>query len=278
MTPSTNTPMNLPVGRNDDRGIVATFGPAPGGASSIRMIIGHALMEFRLNMRNGEQLILTAIIPVILLIGLTKSTVVSVTASTPDVPRIDVVTPGILALAVMSTAFTGQAIATGFERRYGVIKLLGSTPLPRWGLVAAKTLAVLVIEAGQVVVLSLVAFALGWSPSGSLLNAVVLIVAGTAAFCALALVVAGTLRAEATLAVANGLYLVLLLAGGVVIPLAKLPSGLARIAELLPSGALGQGLRDVLTAGESMPWKSLAVLVVWAVGGALVAHRTFRWE
>jgi ABC-2 type transport system permease protein len=270
--------MNLPVGRNDDRGIVATFGPAPGGASSIRMIIGHALMEFRLNMRNGEQLILTAIIPVILLIGLTKSTVVSVTASTPDVPRIDVVTPGILALAVMSTAFTGQAIATGFERRYGVIKLLGSTPLPRWGLVAAKTLAVLVIEAGQVVVLSLVAFALGWSPSGSLLNAVVLIVAGTAAFCALALVVAGTLRAEATLAVANGLYLVLLLAGGVVIPLAKLPSGLARIAELLPSGALGQGLRDVLTAGESMPWKSLAVLVVWAVGGALVAHRTFRWE
>lgn len=243
------------------------------------MVWGHALMELRLNLRNGEQLLLTAIIPVILLIGLTKSSVVAIT-DVVDIgrARIDVVTPGVLALAVMSTAFTGQAIATGFERRYGVIKLLGSTPLPRWGLVAAKTLAVVVVECVQVVVLSAVAFGLGWSPSGSLVNAVVLLIAGTAAFSALALLIAGVFRAEATLALANGIYLVLLLAGGVVVPLEKLPSGMAVIARALPSGALGQGLRDVLTHGQSMPWGALAVLVAWAVGAGFVAHRTFRWE
>ncbi|NED78883.1 ABC transporter permease, partial [Streptomyces sp. SID11233] len=72
-------------------------------------------------------------------------------------------TPGVLALAVMSTAFTGQAIATGFERRYGVLKRLGASPLPRWALMTAKTLSVLVTEVLQVVLLTVIAFALGWS-------------------------------------------------------------------------------------------------------------------
>jgi len=266
--------MTAPLRPNAAAVAVGSFSPAPGAGSPVGMVLSHALMEIRLNVRNGEQLLLSVVIPVVLLIGLTKTTVVSISNDS----RIDVVTPGILALAVMSTAFTGQAIATGFERRYGVVKLLGSSPLPRWGLVAAKTIAVLVIEAFQIVLVSLVALALGWSPKGSAIDAIVLIVVGTAAFSALALLVAGTLRAEATLAVANAIYILLLLAGGVIIPLEKLPLGMARVAEFLPSGALGQGLRDVLTQGRPLPWQSFFVLVGWALAAGIAAHRTFRWE
>ena len=197
-----------------------------------------------------------------------------------DGPRVDVVLPGILALAVMSTAFTGQAIATGFERRYGALKLLGCTPLPRWGLVAAKTVAVLVVEVVQVTVLVGVALLLGWTPSGSPLAVAVLLLAGTAAFAALgARARPGCCGRRRRWRVANGIYLLLLLGGGVVVPLARMPEGLGdRRGGRCPSGALGGGLRAVMTAGLPLPWPALAVLVAWAVVGVVVAARTFRWE
>jgi ABC-2 type transport system permease protein len=193
-------------------------------------------------------------------------------------PSIDAVTPGVLALAVISTAFTGLAIATGFERRYGVLKLLGSTPLGRGGLLAAKTVAVLAVESVQVLILAATAYALGWSPSGSVIYAVVLLVLGTAAFAALGLLLAGTLRAEATLAVANGIYLLLLAAGGVVIAADRLPGPLSTVVGLLPSSALAQGLRDVLLDGTGFPVGSAFVLGLWALIGGTAAGRTFRWS
>ncbi|MEV4897505.1 ABC transporter permease subunit [Nonomuraea sp. NPDC055795] len=186
--------------------------------------------------------------------------------------------PGVLALAVMSTAFTGQAIATGFERRYGVLKRLGATPLSRAGLMLAKTLAVLAVEALQVVVIVAVALALGWRPQGSFLGAVLLVLLGTAAFSGLGLLMAGVLRAEATLAAANLVYLVLLGAGGVVFPLSKFPEGLRSALELLPISALTGGLRAVLRDGAALPLGALAVLAVWAVLTLGLASRTFRWE
>jgi ABC-2 type transport system permease protein len=192
--------------------------------------------------------------------------------------RVDTVTPGILALAVISTAFTGQAIATGFERRYGALKLLGTTPLPRRLLLAAKTLAVLVVECVQVALLCAVALLLGWSPQGSPVAVAVLLLAATLAFSALGLALAGVLRAEATLAVANGIYVLLLLGGGVVVPLALLPDWLARLDAALPSGALAEGLREVLVAGQPLPWDRVAVLLVWALAAGVVGATTFRWE
>ena len=186
--------------------------------------------------------------------------------------------PGIIALAVMSTAFTALAIATGFDRRSGVLKLLGATPLQRSGLVASRVLSVLAMVAVQLLVLVPVALVLGWSPAGSPLAAGVLVLAGVAAFGTLAVALAGLLRAEATLAAANGIYLLLLLAGGVVIPLSVLPGPLAVVASALPSGALGEGLRAVLLDGAGLPVGPLLVLLVWACVGALVASRTFRWE
>ena len=251
-----------------------TWTPQPGRGSSAGMVRSQTGLEVRTNLRNPEQLLLTLGIPLVLLIGLTVIPVLDLGSGA----RVDLVTPGILALAVISTAFTGQAIATGFERRSGALKFLGATPLTRGQLISAKTLAVLVIEVVQTALICAVALALGWSPHGSPLAAIALLLLGTAAFSSLGLALAGVLRAEATLAAANGIYLLLLLAGGVVIPSDRLPSAWGTVASALPSGALANGLREVLITGATLPWSSAAVLAVWTLLGVVVALRTFRWE
>jgi len=251
--------------------------PAPGAAPLPRMVGAQAGLELRTLLRNGEQLLLTLIIPVLLLGAFSKEDLVSYGPGS----RIDFLAPGILALAVMSTAFTSQAIATGFERRYGVLKRLGATPLSRRGLIAAKTLTVLAVEVLQSAVIVVVALALGWHPRGgaaAALWAVLLMVAGTAAFSGLALLMAGTLRAEATLAAANLVYLVMLGIGGVVFSLAKFPAGAQPVLRLLPAGALSDGLRSVLQHGSGLPAKDLVVLALWAAAGIAVTARVFRWE
>jgi ABC-2 type transport system permease protein len=248
--------------------------PAPGAAGRVRILRTQTLAEIRMTLRNGEQLLLTLVIPLVLLVGLSRLPVDLVGHD----PAVDAVTPGVLAVAVMSTAFTGQAIATGFERRYGVLRLLGATPLGRSGLVLAKTLGVLTVEAVQVVLIGGLALALGWSPLGSAAAAALLLVLGTAAFSALGLLLAGTLRAEGTLAVANGIYLLLLVAGGTLVPADRLPGPLAPVVALLPSSALGQGLRDVLLNGEPLPLGAAVILLAWAAVAGALAVRTFRWS
>nr|WP_240477234.1 ABC transporter permease [Jiangella muralis] len=250
------------------------FAPAPGAAPVGRMLLAQTLFEVRLLLRNGEQLLLTAAIPVVLLWLLTAAPVFD----TGDYERVDFLVPGILALCVMSTAFTSLAISTGYERRYGALKRLAVSPLPRWTLLLAKALTVLVIEAFQVVLVGGLGLALGWRPSGSPLAVAVLLVAGTLAFAGLGLLMAGTLRAEATLAAANLVYLLLLVLGGVVIPLSGFPSGLRTVLELTPAGALADGLRSVLADGAGLPWGSVAVLAAWALAGLTAAARWFRWE
>ncbi|MCQ6556625.1 ABC transporter permease [Streptomyces sp. C10-9-1] len=251
-----------------------TFAPRPGAAPIGRMIAAQAALETRMLLRNGEQLLLTVVIPSLLLVLFSTVDVVDTGAGEP----VDFLAPGVLALAVMSTAFTGQAIATGFERRYGVLKRLGASPLPRWALMCAKTLSVLVTEVLQVALLALIAFGLGWSPQGGPLPVVLLLVAGTAAFSGLGLLMAGTLRAEATLAAANLVFLLLLVGGGVIVPLDRFPGAAASVLSLLPIAALSEGLRDVLQHGAGVPWGDLGVLAVWAVLGLGAAARLFRWE
>ena len=251
--------------------------PAPGAAPLPRMVGAQAGLELRTLLRNGEQLVLTLIIPVLLLAAFSQENLVSYGPGR----RIDFLAPGILALAVLSTAFTSQAIATGFERRYGVLKRLGTTPLSRSGLISAKTLTVLVVEVLQSVLIVAVALGLGWQPHGgaaAVASVILLMVAGTAAFSGLALLLAGTLRAEATLAAANLLYLVMLGIGGVLFPLTKFPPSAQPLLRLLPAGALSTGLRSVLQYGSGLPVRDLLVLVVWAVAGIALAVRFFRWE
>ncbi|GAA0405609.1 ABC transporter permease [Microbispora corallina] len=250
------------------------FTPRPGAAPLPRMVLAQAGAEARATLRNGEQLLLTMIIPILLLVGFSVAPLVDVGGG----PRVDFVTPGILALAVMSTAFTGQAIATGFERRYGVLKRLGATPLSRAGLLLAKTVAVVGVEVLQVVVIAVVALALSWSPHGNPLWVAALILLGTAAFSGLALLMAGTLRAEATLAAANLVYLVLLGLGGVLFPLDRFPAGVRPVLDALPITALTDGMRSVLAGGGGFPGGPLLVLACWAAVTLALAARTFRWE
>ncbi|MDK1474205.1 ABC transporter permease [Streptomyces sp. 549] len=238
------------------------------------MIAAQAALETRMLLRHGEQLLLTVVIPTLLLVLF--GTVQLVDTGSGD--RIGFLTPGILALAALSTAFTGLAISTGFERRYGVLKRLGTSPLPRWALLTAKACSVLVIELLQVVLLVSVALALGWSPRGNPLAAAALLVAGTAAFAGLGLLMAGTLKAEATLAAANLVFILLLIGGGVVVPLEKFPEVAQGVLGLLPVAALSEGLRDVLRDGAGMPWGALGVLVAWAAVGLAAAARFFKWE
>ncbi|MET8825984.1 ABC transporter permease [Streptomyces sp. NPDC004610] len=251
-----------------------TYAPRPGAAPLTRMIAAQAALETRMLLRNGEQLLLTVIIPTLLLVLFSTVDIVDTGAG----ESVDFLAPGILALAVLSTAFTGQAIATGFERRYGVLKRLASSPLPRWGLMTAKTLAVLVTEVLQVLLVTAIALALGWSPQGNPLAVLLLLVLGTAAFSGLGLLMAGTLKAEATLAAANLVFLLLLVGGGVIVPLDRFPDAAQDLLGLLPISALSDGLRDVLQHGAGMPWGNLAVLAVWAVVGLAAAGRFFRWE
>ncbi|MEV6953499.1 ABC transporter permease [Streptomyces sp. NPDC051183] len=251
-----------------------TFTPRPGAAPVSRMILAQTALETRMLLRNGEQLLLTVIIPALLLTLFSAVDIID----TGSGKSVDFLAPGILALAVMSTAFTGQAIATGFDRRYGVLKRLGASPLPRWALMAAKTLSVLVTEVLQIALLTAIAFALGWSPHGDPLSVAVLVLLGTAAFSGLGLLMAGTLRAEATLAAANLVFLLLLVGGGVIVPMEKFPGAVQSVLGLLPISALSDGLRDVLQHGAALPWGDAAVLAGWSVLGLGAAARFFRWE
>jgi ABC-2 type transport system permease protein len=257
-----------------------TFTPRPGAAPLARQVAAQARMEARLMLRNGEQLLLAIVIPVIVLVG----GVLAAGRLGIDLGgdrAVDVLVPGVLALAVMSTAFTSVAIATGFERRYGVIKRLGSSPLPRHGLLLGKVLALLNVVALQLVVLVVVGLLLGWRPStasplASVGGTLLAVAAGTWAFASLGLFVAGVLRAEATLAVANLVYLLLMAGGGIVLPPSTYGAA-GRVVAWLPSGALGDGMRSALVDAR-VDGSALLVLVGWAVLGTVLTARTFSWE
>ena len=231
--------------------------------------------EVRQVARNGEQLLLTLGIPVMLLVFFS---LVDVLPTDTDEP-IDFLAPGVLALAVMSTAMVSLGIGTGFERTYLVLKRLGATPLGRGRLIAAKIAAVVAVELVQFAVLVPVAYALGWEPSSpNWPLALAGVVVGTVAFAGIGLSLAGRLRGEINLAAQNGLYLVLLLLGGMVIPFGELPGAMRGVAYVLPSGALADVLREALTGAGTRPGASWIVLAAWAVASPLVARRLFRFE
>ncbi|RBM08174.1 ABC transporter permease [Streptomyces sp. PT12] len=251
--------------------------PSPGAAPLPRMIAAQAALETRMLLRHGEQLLLTVVIPTLLLVLFSAVDIVSAAGDT-RAERVDFLAPGVLALAVLSTAFTGQAIATGYERRYGVLKRLAASPLPRWGLMCGKTGAVLVTLLLQTALLTGVAFALGWSPRGNALGVALLMLLGTAACSGLGLLMAGTLPAEATLAAANLVFVLLLFFGGVIIPLDDFPGPVRAVLDALPVSALSGGLRDILRDGAGLPWTDAATLAAWSAASLTAAARFFHWD
>ena len=241
----------------------------------MRLVVVQLRAELRRVAGNGEQLLLTLGIPVMLLVFFSLVDVLPTGTKNP----IDFLAPGILALATMSTAMVSLGIGTGFERSYHVLKRLAATPLGRPRLIAAKIGAVIVVEVVQFAVLLPVAFLLDWSPgSPNWPLAVLAVVVGTISFAGIGLSLAGRLPGEINLAAQNGLYLVLLLLGGMVIPFAKLPGAIRAIAHALPSGALTDVLRDALSDAGAQPGRSWIVLAVWGLATPLLASRLFRWD
>ncbi|MEU8221711.1 ABC transporter permease [Kribbella sp. NPDC048915] len=239
----------------------------------------HTRMEFKLLVRNGEQLLLALVIPLGLLL-LLGGTGLGERLPLGSGRPIDEAVPRVLALAVLSSSFTSLAIATGFERRYGVIKRLGASPLSRTGLLAGKIGAVLIVQAIQLAVLIGTGFALGWKPVGGVTAAfgvLLTILCGTAAFASLGLLMAGVLRAEATLAAANLLYLLLLVGGAVMTPVAEYPEGMQGIVRLLPSAALANGIANSTVEGV-IPWAAALSLALWAAVLGYLVSRTFKWD
>ncbi len=245
----------------------------PQAAPIQQSILAQTRAELLMTLRRGESLLVTLIIP---------AGVLFVAMALPIVPShaqaVQFFPPGVLAAAIISTAMVSLGIATAYERYYGVLKRLGSTPLPRWGLLAAKTLAVLGVEAIQAsLLLALAAVVYGWRPQGSLPLALLIALVGTTCFAGLGLLMAGALKAEATLAAANGLFLFFLLVGDVFLPIDHLPGALQPVARVLPAAALTDSLRGALSPA-GVPAASLALLLGWTVVFLVAAARTFRWE
>lgn len=242
----------------------------------MRALLAQTRVELLLTLRRGESVLLTFLIPVLLLAFFAT---VDVLPREQGRTAIEFLFPGVVALAIMSTAMVSLAIATGFERSTGVLKRLGSTPLSRPQLLGAKTLAMVAIEVLQLAVLIVEGLLLGFRFQGPALGLALLgSVLATAAFAGLGLLMAGSLPALTTLALANGVYLLLLLLGGMIFPLSKLPSGLRQFAQALPAGALSDVLHNSLTAGATVPGRAWLVLAAWAVAAPLAAATLFRWE
>lgn len=248
-----------------------TTTPGSGPASAHRRVLGQGLYEARLTLRNGEQLLVSLILPLLVLIGLNRASLV-----TDIVPGIGTLAPGVLTLAVMASAFTGASIATGFERQYGVLAFLSTTPLGPTGLILGKSLAVLCVIAVQLVVLGSAALVMGWSPDPvGLIWLVLAVIIGAGAFTALGLLLAGTVRAEATLAIANVAWVLMGAAGGAVLPLNLDGAGVLLLA--LPSAALGEAMRAATLHGNFAVIEVL-ILAAWALAAILIARKWFKWK
>ena len=244
-------------------------------ASPVRQIVTQTQFELLLTLRRGENILITLIVPVMLLIFFASLNIVPAVNGR----AINFLLPGILALAIMAAGMVNLGIATAYERYYGVLKRLGSSPLPRSGLIIAKVISILILEVVQVILLVGVAVLLyGWQPAGQVWLTLLALALGTVTFAAIGLAMAGGLRAEITLAGANALFLLFVLLGGGILPLDHLPAPLAAVAQLLPAAALTQALQASMSNGASFPGFALLVLAIWTIVMLIVAIRTFQWE
>ena len=241
-------------------------------------VIEQGRYETMAMLRNGEQLMLNIIFPVMALIALRFTGLIDEYANSVGVSRMDAAVPGVLALCVISTALSGQGIATGFDRRYGVLRFLATTPLGRNGLIMGKCIAVLVVVAIQFTLVAALGYGLGWRPDAiAVSRSIITMLMGAGAFTALGLLIAGTVRAEATLAIVNIAWVILAGAGGVVFPLKSFPDWYAGVVAWSPSAALGDALR-----GNFIQHQWLAephwVIIVWTVVIGFIASRKFKWS
>ncbi|NNN18266.1 MAG: ABC transporter permease [Acidimicrobiaceae bacterium] len=238
--------------------------------------LAQARAEIRLALTQGESLLVTIGIPVIVLVGLslTKALPLPKTAHSAT----DFLVPGTMTLAIMATGMVSTSIATGVERSYGVLKRLGTTPLGRSALLLAKITSILVVEMIQLAVLAIIGVLLGWHPVGNYLYFIVAVILATSGFSGIGLLMAGTMKSEVIIGAANGIYLVLLFIGGIIMPISALPSALETFARLLPAAALSEALYQSVGVGGNIPVWVWLNLVIWAIAAPVIASKTFKWD
>ena len=239
----------------------------------MRIYISQLRQELTVMIRNGEQLLLLVVIPVALLVFFSQTDFLP----TGNENKMDFLLPGILSLAVISTAMVSLGIATGFERSYGVLRRLGTTPLGTRRLIAAKISAICIIEIAQLVILTVVGLLLGWNPSQiNLAQVLIFLILGTGCFAGIGLTLAGRLRAEVSLAAQNGLYLVFLLLGGIFVKSDKLPTTISQLSTYLPSSLLSGLLRD--SFNNTAVQADAIALSGWAFAACALAVTSFKWS
>lgn len=251
-------------------------------ASPVRAVAAMTAMEVRLVLRRGENLFATIVIPTLVLVLFSSISILPTGAGR----AVDFLLPGAIALGIVATSLVSLGITTAYDRSYGVLKRLGGSPLSRAELIVARLLTVLVVEAVQIgLLIATATVVLGWSAgtsgTGSFLLFAAAVLLGTVAFAGLGLLLAGALRAETVLALANVLFLGFLVVGGIIVPIDRLPGPLAAIAGALPAAPLSELLRASLgsaTAVGADLANPVALLAVWAVAAAGLAAATFRWE
>lgn len=249
--------------------------PAREVRSFVRAVLAQTRVELILTARRGESVLITIIVPTVLLLFFADLPLLPTDFDT----SVSYLLPGMIGLAIMSTGMVSMGVATAYERYFGILKRLGSSPLPRGGLLLAKALAVLAVEVVQIILLLGLAIGVdGWRPQGSLGLTVIALLLGSLCFASLGLVMAGTLRAEATLAGANTLYLVFLMLGGSILSINQLPGFLQAAAHLLPAYPLTDLLLHTMNGTGTLPLSSLLLLLAWTAIFLGTAARAFKWE
>ncbi|MDY6052303.1 MAG: ABC transporter permease [Rothia sp. (in: high G+C Gram-positive bacteria)] len=247
-------------------------------APALTRVLAQGRFETIAMLKNGEQLMLNIAFPIMGLLAMAYTGFLDPWATRYGVSRLDIAVPGVLALCVLSTALSGQGIATGFDRRYGVLRFISTTPLGKGGLVAGKVFAVLSVLLLQYLLVGALGQLLGWEATvpGILMSLPTLLL-GAACFTSLGLLIAGTVRAEATLAIVNMAWVLLAAAGGTLIPTDRYPTWLAPLIDLLPSAALGNALRGDFIHHTFLPLPHLILVIATALFAAL-ATRFFKWS
>lgn len=252
--------------------------PTSTAAPTFTRIWAQGKYETTAMLKNGEQLMLNIAFPIMAILALNYTAFLDPWAEKYGVSRVDIAIPGVLALCVLSTALSGQGIATGFDRRYGVLRFISTTPLGRGGLIAGKIIAVLTVLLIQYLLVGALGQLLGWTATtaGVFLSLPTLLL-GAACFTALGLLIAGTVRAEATLAIVNMAWVILAAAGGILIPTDRYPAFVAAIVDWLPSAALGNALRGDFMHHDFLLLPHLILAVCTALFAGL-AVKFFKWS
>ena len=229
--------------------------------------------EFKLSLKNGEQFLLLVIIPVAVFLTLTQTAVIG--GGKWDIAEALSVS---ITVSVLAAGFTSLAIATAFERRSGTLVTMGVTPISRVELVTGKTLSTVYLAAISALILGVVALVLGWSPTLSATLIPLILILGIASVTGFAFLLAGTVRAEAVLALANGIFVFAMIFGGIVFQYSGI---LGTVIDLFPPAALSNCMSHALdsTPQDSPPLLvSIGVLLAWSVAGTLASAKFFKWR